>query len=153
MLPVIVFPWYTPPSRPAPLCCAPGKQPLPAMRRCWVVGRQVRPETRSRGTESSQGSPSLCLPLPCGARHQVARAGDVLLKRQDLSSGGKSTGNWLCTTVSPFLSDCGAQRIVQLQSPVCVVRLPRRGQRSEAAAVQEAIGFDCKHLFSIEGYL
>ena len=117
MLPVIVFPWYTPPSHPAPLCCAPGKQPLPALRRCWVVGRQVRPETRSRGTESSQGSPSLRLPLPCGGRHQAARAGDVLLKRQDLSSGGKARVTGCALQFPPFCQIVGGSILCNCRAP------------------------------------
>ena len=60
--------------------------PWEATRHCWWVSRRVRPEPCGHAMESRQGSP----PLPCCGRHRAARAGGVLLKHQDLSSGEKA---------------------------------------------------------------
>lgn len=121
MLPVSIFPQYASPSHPFPLYCAVGKQLLPAMRRCWVVGWWVRPETHSNRKESSQGSPTLPLPLPYCGRYQAEGSyrWGYSTETSRLQQWGKGTGNCLRTEVSPFLLNCGGQCIMQLQSSVC----------------------------------
>lgn len=57
-----------------------------------------------------------------------------------------------CALKFPPFCQMGGQCIMPLQSSVCVVQMSRRGQRSEAVAVQEAIGFHCRDLFSVEDY-
>lgn len=153
MLPVSIFPQYAPSSHPSPLYCAVGKWLLPAMRCCWLVGWWVRPKTHRDRMESSQGSPTL--PLPYYGRHQAEGScrWECNTETSRFEEWRKGMGKWLHTGASPFLLNCGEQCIMQLQSPICAVPLPHWGQRSEAVAVQEALGFDCKHLLSEEGYL
>lgn len=113
MLPVSISPWYTPSFPPSSSLLYHWKA-APAGRGgsagSWLGGRDPGPAAGSWtwgcATETSQ----------------------------DLSSGEKARITGCALKFPPFCHIAGGQRVTQLQSPVCMVQLLRRGQRSEGSS-------------------